>query len=565
MYLVNGTHHNIYSLTTSLPVAVEDYFHRATIDDYGNFQQYVFPRENGSSWTSVWKAITEPCTVNAICGVFGLCSSLNGEVSCLCLPGYIYLDPSNPSGGCHPEAMRNYCADPSMRNFTVEKIYDADFPNEVFMDFARVRNVDVDGCKQAVMDDCFSLAAVWDSSSITCIKKRTPLWNGRISASTGGKIALVKVPMKIDNLGLPGGDKKKHTDMSLKAGLLASGLLAFLFGVVVLYYHRVPRRLILRRWASNANKMDVNFREFTFQELRDATNDFSRELGRGSSGKVYGGTLILKDKSIEIAVKMLQSVIDRKEKEFMTELKIIGRTHHKNLVRLLGFCYEGEHRLLVYEFMKNGPLSDFLFAERARPSWAQRAEMALGIARGLSYLHEECETQIIHCDIKPRINDTPKIADFGLSKLLNKEQTRTSTAARGTFGYMAPEWLRNVPVTTKVDVFSFGVMLLEIICGRRHIRLSRVEEETVDADLVLMNWVLSCVISGKLEMLVSHDMEVLSDSMRFERMVMVGLWCIHPDPILRPSMKKVTQMLEGTINIGVPPLLFDQMSKDKLN
>ncbi|KAK6913933.1 Bulb-type lectin domain [Dillenia turbinata] len=563
MYLVNGTHHNIYNLTTSLSVAVEDYFHRATIDDHGNFQHYGYPRKNGGSWTRIWRAVTDPCNVTAVCGVFGLCSSSNGEASCNCLPGYIPLDPSNPSGGCHPEVMLNYCKDPSMRNFTVEEIEDADFPSKGFMDLAQVKNVDVEGCKQAVMDDCFSSVAVWDSQ--TCIKKRMPLWNGRRTASAVGKIALVKVPMKNNNQG----DKKKDADIPLKAGLFASGLLAFLFGVLALYYHPMPRRLLLRRSASNANKMDVNFREFTFQELREATNDFSRALGRGSSGKVYGGTLILKDKRIEIAVKMLQNVIDRNEKEFMTELKIIGRTHHKNLVRLLGFCYEGNHRLLVYEFMKNGPLSDFLFAERARPSWAQRAEMALGIARGLLYLHEECKTQIIHCDIKPQnvlldSNDTPKIADFGLSKLLNKEQTRTCTAVRGTIGYMAPEWLRNVPVTAKVDVFSFGVMLLEIICGRRHIELSRVEEETDDADLVLMDWVLSCVISGKLEMLVNHDMEVMSDSTRFQRMVMVGLWCIHPDPILRPSMKKVTQMLEGTIDIGVPPMLFDQMSKDKL-
>lgn len=190
--------------------------------------------------------------------------------------------------------------------------------------------------------------------------------------------------------------------------------------------------------------------------------------------------------------------------------------------------------------------------------------MVLGISRGLLYLHEECETQIIHCDVKPQnvlldANYNAKIADFGLSKLLNKDQTRTDTNVRGTMGYLAPEWLRNAPVTSKVDVYSFGVMLLEILCCRRHIELNRVEEESEEDDLVLSDWVVSCIIRGKLEIVVRHDPEVLSDLKRFERMAMVGIWCIHPEPVLRPSMKKVTQMLEGTLEVGIPPMLHDQI------
>ncbi|KAA8548636.1 hypothetical protein F0562_000320 [Nyssa sinensis] len=170
--------------------------------------------------------------------------------------------------------------------------------------------------------------------------------------------------------------------------------------------------------------------------------------------KVYSGVLNLGDIQIEIAVKKLENIVEQGEKGFMTELRIIGRTHHKNLVRLLGFCVENDHRLLVYELMKNGTLSKFLFEEGERPSWSQRSEMALGIAR-----------------------------DFGFSKLMNKDQTRTKTGARGTMGYMAPEWLRNGLITAKVDIYSFGVMLLEICCARRHIELSRVEEESEEDDL----------------------------------------------------------------------------------
>lgn len=123
-------------------------------------------------------------------------------------------------------------------------------------------------------------------------------------------------------------------------------------------------------------------------------------------------------------------------------------------------------------------------------------------------------------------------------------------------GYMAPEWLKNAPVTTKVDVYSYGVMLLEIIFCRKHLELHRIEdEETGGDDMILVDWVLCCVRDGKLEAVVSHDTELLCDYKRFERMAMVGLWCVCPNPTLRPSMKMVMQMLEGSIDVGIPPLI----------
>ena len=233
-------------------------------------------------------------------------------------------------------------------------------------------------------------------------------------------------------------------------------------------------------------------------------------------------------------------------------------------MRLLGYCNEQNHRLLIYELMKNGTLSNFLFGEGERPGWESRAEIALGIARGLLYLHEECDTQIIHCDIKPQNvlldnNYTAKIADFGLAKLLMKDQTRTNTNVRGTMGYIAPEWLKNAPVTTKVDVYSFGVMLLEIIFCRKHMELHSGDESMEVEYTILTDWILSCLRAGNLETTVSHDFEVLSDYKRFERMVMVGVWCICSNPTLRPSMKKVVQMLEGTVEVDVPPLNDAQM------
>ncbi|XP_044498184.1 G-type lectin S-receptor-like serine/threonine-protein kinase LECRK4 [Mangifera indica] len=564
MYLVNGTNHKIRFLTSNMPTPVEDYYHRATLDDQGIFQQFVYHKTEGRNWTRIWRLPVEPCLVNTICGVYGFCTSPDNEtVTCNCLPGYTPLNPNIVSKGCRPETVVNYCAEPSFRNFTVEVIDDADFPPESFADLARTNVVDVEECKKAVMDDCYSLAAVLYGS--TCNKKRMPLLNGRNSTSTKGIKALVKVPMKRSNPGIQKGNRKSNSQSrtALEIGLIISAITAFLCGAAAIYYNPSAQRLIKRK-KKNSMDVDINFREFTFQELHEASDGFSKILGRGSSGKVYSGKLSLKDAQIEIAVKKLEKDIDKSKEEFMTELKIIGRSHHRNLVRMLGFCNEKDQYLLVYELMPNRTLSDFLFGEGKRPGWLRRAEMAFDIARGLLYLHEECETQIIHCDIKPQnvlldMNYTAKISDFGLSKLLNKDQTRTDTNMRGTIGYIAPEWLKNVPVTTKVDIFSFGVMLLEIICCRRHIELNRVEEESEEDDLVLSDWVLSCIVNKKLEMVVGYDPEVSSDFKRFERMAMVGLWCIHPDPNLRPSMKKVTQMLEGELEVAIPPLLRDAM------
>lgn len=564
MYLVSGTT-NIYSITNSTSTPVEDYYHRATIDENGNFQQYAYHKRNGTKWRRVWRAVEDPCRVSVVCGVYGLCSSPDNEsVKCECIPGYIPLDNKDVSKGCHPPAVINYCAE---KNFKLQVFDDTDF--QFNTDFVRLHNVDLEGCKKAVTDDCNIIAATYNASTSTCVKKRLPLLNARNSSSSKGQKALLKVSNGVE-FGTTKVSKKKSSNVRvfLKVMIAVTATLACLFGAIAVYYHPFTQRLTGRKKYLIANAIGINFREFTFQELHEATDGFTRILGRGSSGKVYRGALIIDDAEIGIAVKKLEKKIEKSESEFMTELKIIGRTHHRNLVRLLGFCIENSHRILVYELMPNGALSSFLFGEGERPQWGQRIEMALGVARGLLYLHEECHTQIIHCDIKPEnvlldANYTAKIADFGLSKLLSKDQTRTNTNLRGTMGYMAPEWLRSVPITAKVDIYSFGVMLLEIICCRRHIESCQDGKDSEDDDLVLSNWVLRCVVSRKLELVVRHESEVMNDFERFEQMALIGLWCVHPNPALRPSMKQVMQMLDGTVQVGIPPLVYDLMVADQ--
>ncbi|WJX20999.1 primary-amine oxidase [Trifolium repens] len=181
-------------------------------------------------------------------------------------------------------------------------------------------------------------------------------------------------------------------------------LLAVVFATIAIYYHPTFCYILKKETPPKPKPVDINLKAFSFQELREATNGFRNELGRGGFGTVYSGVLNLEGEQVEVAVKKLENVEEKGEKEFVNEVQVIGMTHHKNLVRLLGFCNEENHRLLVYEMIKNGTLSSLIFEEgdKDKPSWYHRAKIVLEIARGLMYLHEECDPQIIHCNIKPQ-------------------------------------------------------------------------------------------------------------------------------------------------------------------
>ncbi|KAF0913080.1 hypothetical protein E2562_020233 [Oryza meyeriana var. granulata] len=278
-------------------------------------------------------------------------------------------------------------------------------------------------------------------------------------------------------------------------------------------------------------------RVFSYKELEEATDGFNEEVGRGYSGIVYKGNLN-DGFGTSIAVKKIDRIPRETEKEFTMEVETIGHTLHKNLVQLLGFCYEGTERLLVYPFMANGSLTKFLFSGM-RPTWDLRVDIAHGVARGLIYLHEECGKQIINCDIKPENilldeDFVAKISDFGLAKLLKAEQTQTSTGIRGTRGYFAPEWFKNMGISSKVDVYSFGAG----------------DEDKV----ILTYWAYDCYRCGHLDLLVEDDEDAMLNMKMVERFITVALWCIQDEPAMRPTMLKVNKMLDGAIEAPQPPL-----------
>lgn len=372
IYVANGTS-ILYNMKSIVPGPVQDYYHRATINDHGNLQQFVYHKENGSSrWTVIYQAMTEPCMVSNICGVFGFCTSLgDGNFRCSCLPGYTLLDERNPSKGCYPNVVKDFC-DPNVlvSDFTVETIDNTDFPNGEFADMAIITESDADSCKKAVMDDCYCSAAVFDKES-RCFKKRMPLLNARKSnPSTNNKVAFLKVPKANSSLEVP----KRHTDSPSKFVLILSmsicSTLAIVFAVTAIYHHPLTQRYIHMDPPPKPKTVELNLKAFSFQKLNEATNGFKNKLGRGAFGTVYSGVLRQdeKDQVQRIAVKKLEKVIEQGEKEFLAEVNVIGVTHHKNLVRLVGFCNENNHRLLVYELMENGTLSSFLFTEGKNPA-----------------------------------------------------------------------------------------------------------------------------------------------------------------------------------------------------
>ncbi|EEF52339.1 serine-threonine protein kinase, plant-type, putative [Ricinus communis] len=244
----------------------------------------------------------------------------------------------------------------------------------------------------------------------------------------------------------------------------------------------------------------------------------------GGSEVVYKGEL--PDQRIA-AVKQLTET-NQGEAEFLTEVNTIGKLNHMNLIEMWGYCAEGEFRFLVYEFMEHGSLADNLASNTL--NWEKRLEIAIGTAKGLSYLHEECLEWILHCDIKPHnilldANYQPKIADFGLSKLLKRGGVNNASFSRirGTRGYMAPEWVYNLPITSKVDVYSYGVVLLEMVTGKSAIGIQNQQSGGLTEPTGMVTWV-----KEKIDGAASRDL---------------ALQCTEQDAVARPTMKQVVQML----------------------
>jgi serine/threonine protein kinase len=296
---------------------------------------------------------------------------------------------------------------------------------------------------------------------------------------------------------------------------------------------------------------------YSYSELKKMTKNFKEKLGQGGYGSVFKGNLL--DGRL-VAVKVLKKSKSNGE-EFVNEVSSIGRTSHVNIVTLLGFCFEGPKRALIYEFMSNGSLDKHIYEENLSKAdrqlgWETLYQIAVGIARGLEYLHRGCNTRILHFDIKPNNilldeNFCPKISDFGLAKICpSKESIVSMLGARGTAGYIAPEvFCRNFGgVSHKSDVYSYGMLVLEMIGGRKNFRVG------VDntSEIYFPHWIYKRLEIGEELQLRGAGNEVEEQNAR--KMILASLWCIQTDPSNRPPMSRVVDMLQGSLeSLPIPP------------
>ncbi|GFP85150.1 probable LRR receptor-like serine/threonine-protein kinase at1g56140 [Phtheirospermum japonicum] len=349
---------------------------------------------------------------------------------------------------------------------------------------------------------------------------------------------------------LPGG---ATNPTGMIAGIIVGIVCASVIALGAVYY--VYRRRKRQRDFEDEELMGIDVRPYTFSyaELRAATDDFNHgnKLGEGGFGPVYKGTL---GDGRVVAVKQLSVASRQGKSQFVAEIATISAVQHRNLVKLYGCCIEGDKRLLVYEFLVNKSLDQLLFGTGSKSLFldcATRYDICLGVARGLAYLHEESRLRIVHRDVKASnilldSDLTPKISDFGLAKLYDDNKTHISTRVAGTFGYLAPEYALRGHLTEKADIFSFGVVALEIVSGRPN------SDATSEDDMIyLLEWAWNLHENDRGIDLVDPTLRKYAAN-EVRRIIAIALLCTQASAALRPPMSRVVAMLSG--DIEVPPV-----------
>ncbi|KAK6132420.1 hypothetical protein DH2020_033859 [Rehmannia glutinosa] len=529
------------------------------LDNDGNLRIYSSAR--GSGTVNVrWAAVSDQCQVYGYCGNMGICSYNDTYPICECpSQNFDLIDPNDSRKGCKRKVELQDCPGrETMLELDHSRFltFQPELASQVFF-------VGISPCRlNCLIGNCIASTSLADGSGL-CYLKSSNFVSGYHSPAIPST-SFVKVCSPVmPNPSTAIASNGRTNRWKLTAWLVVVVVLATLLGLAVLEgglwwwcFRNSPKfgglsaQYALLEYASGAPV------QFSYKELHKATKGFKEKLGAGGFGAVYRG--VLANRTIA-AVKQLEG-IDQGEKQFRMEVATISSTHHLNLVRLIGFCSEGRHRLLVYEFMKNGSLDNFLFTSHEQSgkhlNWEYQFNIALGTARGITYLHEECRDCIVHCDIKPENilldeNYHAKVSDFGLAKLVNPKdhRYRTLTSVRGTRGYLAPEWLANLPITSKSDVYSYGMVLLEIVSGKRNFEVS---EETNHKKFSL--WAYEEFEKGNIEAIVDRRLQNSEINMeQVMRAIQVSFWCIQEQPSQRPMMGKVVQMLEGILVIDRPP------------
>ncbi|XP_057975208.1 G-type lectin S-receptor-like serine/threonine-protein kinase At5g35370 [Malania oleifera] len=564
------------------------HFRVAKLDNSG---QFIVGSFSGSNWNQEFLGPVDECQIPFICGRIGLCadSTLSNTPVCSCPSGF-QADPQNTSS-CAPSDVSyslpvacNSTNDRNLLNSSTFSYIGLGYGMKYFaIDFLEPvkYGVDLSVCEDLCSGDCRCLGIFYENSSGSCYMLENEL-GSIMSRSTSKNSQLGYIKLQIGALPAD----LDHNDRFSNRGkifpiidqvVLPIAGFFLLVALGFLWWRR--RRLCKARerklgypYSPSSGERDAFSipglpLRFEYKELEMATDNFRTHIGSGGFGAVYKGTL--HDNTV-VAVKKITNLGIQGKKEFYTEIAVIGNIHHVNLVKLRGFCAQGRQRLLVYEYMNRGSLDRTLFGSGPVLVWQDRFDIVLGTARGLAYLHSGCEHKIIHCDIKPEnilLHDhlQAKISDFGLSKLLSPEQSSLFTTMRGTRGYLAPEWLTSCAISEKTDVYSFGMVLLEILSGRKNCFL-RTQSYSVDDNnscsghstslgskiVYFPLFALEMHEKGRYLELADPRLEGRVESEEVEKLVRVALCCVHEDPALRPDMATVVGMLEGGIPLVQP-------------
>ncbi|GJN06485.1 hypothetical protein PR202_ga24215 [Eleusine coracana subsp. coracana] len=484
----------------------------------------------------LWSAPESLCDFDSYCGPYSICT-IPG--SCICPFGFDLLSSASWTGaGCYrkvPVKCGSNSTEPDVTFYPIDGIHK--YPQKAWPSKA----VSMRECESTCLRDCTCTAFAYNT---TCLLWFSELWNTVVveSGSNDNRIYIRLATKQHDS------SSKAAPSFSLgKKGIVISiiGVLTLIVaGPIVLCK---CRRLFKARIVNEHGNLVV----FSFAQIKNLTKNFSDKLGEGGFGCVFKGTIPV---STTVAVKMLKG-FGQGDKQFRAEVQTIGMIQHSNLVRLLGFCYDERRKFLVYEYMVHGSLNSHLFCDGSEIlSWELRYHVAFGTARGLAYLHEECKDCIVHCDIKPDnilLDEQfcPKIADFGMAKLLGRDFSRVLTTMRGTRGYLAPEWISGLPITHKTDVYSYGMMLLEIISGRRNSEKIKEGKHTYFPIYAAFK-----VNEGDILCLLDSTLKGNADADQLDRMCRVACWCIQDAEDHRPMMGQVVRMLEGVLDVEVPPI-----------
>lgn len=506
----------------------------------GQLRLYEWQADQNGRWLYVQDVFPfQYCDYPTVCGEYGIC--LNGLCSCpTATESHIRyfrpVDDRRPHLGCTLET-------PISCQF-VQDHQLISLPNVSYLyyDSSRVSELtDEESCKQACLTTCSCKAALFryvDNKSAGDCTLVSQVLSLKTSYPGYDSLAFLKVQIT------PSPHLEKHRLVPLVPVLV--GVASFFVMLTIVLVVVQIRRQQDKDGEDKFAELPGMPTRFSFQMLKLATKDFSNKLGEGGFGSVFSGQL----GEEKIAVKCLDQASQGK-REFFAEVETIGRIHHINLVRLIGFCLEKSHRLLVYEFMPKGSLDQWIYYKDSNDTldWRTRRNIITDIARALAYLHEECTHKIAHLDIKPQNillddNFNAKVCDFGLSRLIHRDQSHVTTRMRGTPGYLAPEWLTS-HITEKVDVYSYGVVMIEIINGRPNLDHSNLGGGIQLLKLLqekAQNSHLEDMIDRKCNDMSLHQQDVI-------KIMKLAMWCLQSDCNRRPSMLLVMKVLEGESDV----------------